>query len=167
MILYRLAKWMEKRMRLVRLISECEGDPTVYIQQKKQVERQMIWETRKWLTPGTEAYAALPDLSRSALPGSGVLFHAPLEWPHRRTVQDEYDDYFGGSASDESDDEKETADLASMLASIRNQPDDRRWKVFFEELEIGSASCGDLQPRQPLPEQAVLYDGEQWMKPPH
>ena len=44
MILYRLAKWMEERKRLKRLIAEADGDAAVYIEQKAYVERQMMQE---------------------------------------------------------------------------------------------------------------------------
>lgn len=58
MILYRLAKWMEERMRLKKLIAESEGNPTVYIEQKALVEQQMIREAYQWLEPGRAAEEA-------------------------------------------------------------------------------------------------------------
>ena len=55
MILYRLAKWMEERKRLKRLIAEADGDSAVYIEQKALVEQQMIREAYQWLEPGKAA----------------------------------------------------------------------------------------------------------------
>lgn len=55
MILYRLAKWMEERKRLKRLIAETDGDSAVYIKQKADVERLMIREAYRWLEPGKAA----------------------------------------------------------------------------------------------------------------
>ncbi|TMV49457.1 hypothetical protein FE783_13170 [Paenibacillus mesophilus] len=55
MILYRLAKWMEERKRLKRLIAEAEGNSAVYIEQKALVEQQMIREAYQWLEPGKAA----------------------------------------------------------------------------------------------------------------
>ncbi|MEF3307943.1 hypothetical protein PV433_03390 [Paenibacillus sp. GYB004] len=55
MILYRLAKWMEERKRLKRLIAETDGDSAVYIKQKADVERLMIREAHRWLEPGKAA----------------------------------------------------------------------------------------------------------------
>lgn len=52
MILYRLAKWMEERKRLKRLIAESDGNSGLYIQQKADVERQMMREAYQWLEPG-------------------------------------------------------------------------------------------------------------------
>ncbi|MDF2717400.1 MAG: hypothetical protein K0R28_4325 [Paenibacillus sp.] len=52
MILYRLAKWMEERKRLKRLIAEADGNSAVYIEQKALVEQQMIREAYQWLEPG-------------------------------------------------------------------------------------------------------------------
>lgn len=55
MILYRLAKWMEERKRLKRLIAEADGNSAVYIEQKALVEQQMIREAYQWLEPGKAA----------------------------------------------------------------------------------------------------------------
>ncbi|GAA3411044.1 hypothetical protein ACFFNY_19080 [Paenibacillus hodogayensis] len=52
MILYRLAKWMEERMRLKRLIAEAEGDCALYKRQKRVVERQMLQEAFDYMKPG-------------------------------------------------------------------------------------------------------------------
>lgn len=52
MILYRLAKWMEERKRLKRLIAEAEGDSAMFLSQKQNVERRMIEEAYQWLEPG-------------------------------------------------------------------------------------------------------------------
>lgn len=51
MILYRLAKWMEERKRLKRLIAETDGDSSFYIKQKEIVERRMLLEAYQWLEP--------------------------------------------------------------------------------------------------------------------
>jgi len=62
MILYRIAKWMEERRRLKRLIAEAGGDAAIYQVQKANVERQMIREAYQWLEPGKasiEPYAAV------------------------------------------------------------------------------------------------------------
>jgi len=52
MILYRLAKWMEERKRLKRLIDEAEGDSAMFLSQKQNVERRMFEEAYQWLEPG-------------------------------------------------------------------------------------------------------------------
>ncbi|RKN71890.1 hypothetical protein [Paenibacillus ginsengarvi] len=70
MILYRLAKWMEERKRLKRLIAEAEGDCAIYREQKAKVERQMLHEAYLWLDPGKPE--AVPAAALHMLDERGV-----------------------------------------------------------------------------------------------
>jgi hypothetical protein len=53
MILYQLAKWMEERDLLQRSIRRGEGDTLLLLQQKEQVEAQLLAQARTWLAAST------------------------------------------------------------------------------------------------------------------
>ena len=53
MILYQLAKWMEEREHLAKVIKESDGDVSLLLNQKQQVENQMINEANRFLEQDT------------------------------------------------------------------------------------------------------------------
>jgi hypothetical protein len=53
MILYQLAKWMEERDLLQRTIRQGEGDTRLLLQQKEQVEAQLLAQANIWLAAST------------------------------------------------------------------------------------------------------------------
>lgn len=53
MILYQLAKWMEERELLARTIKESDGDISLLLNKKQQVEDRMITEASRFLEQET------------------------------------------------------------------------------------------------------------------
>ncbi|MDF2669234.1 MAG: hypothetical protein K0R67_1540 [Paenibacillus sp.] len=49
MILYQIAKWMEERKRLKRIIDESEGGNQLLEYRKEQVEQQMMQQANRWV----------------------------------------------------------------------------------------------------------------------
>ncbi len=53
MILYQLAKWMEEREHLSKTIKESDGDTSLLLNKKQQVENRMITEASRFVEQDT------------------------------------------------------------------------------------------------------------------
>ncbi|MEF3306387.1 hypothetical protein [Paenibacillus sp. GYB003] len=130
MILYRLAKWMEERKRLKRLIAEGGKDRSRYIEQKEKVERQMLREAHFWLEP------------RKAAPvPAAVLFAADEPEPQR-----------GEAESGLVEERHDLPDLAELLESVRRSV----WQAQPGPLERAVSRHGvPLRAEELIPEELL------------